>query len=508
MLMEVLISAFLVALVVVASLTGFQAATRATAEERHHSQAAQLAAESQETLRSDPASVLDALFGEPRVYTKGLGGTTYTVVQRVEPLNSGGSSTGCSATESKSSSGSNVAVESYVTWPTADSARKTPGVRERGIITPPVGSALEVDILNGQEPEGGVSGVNAIASYPATSPTGTLEATTASGGCTVFSGLPVTSAKVEVPPKLDYVVPSGALKFGPKEVAVAPNITTHVPVLFNEGGQIKAEFTFKGNTTFEGQPVTGETFAAFNTRMDSEPNFVVGAAGATPFEYEAGGEQRYKPLTGAANNAATAVTPAAPLYAKGDLFPFPTGWLVTAGDCKANNVSAEDQASPSPVVHPGQMTSAVRVPLSYLKVNTWKGTKAVPLEPDKQALPVMITDTSCGSEPLPNNAFASNFKHPQEAKNGHLEHPFQPFGKGQICVRVPVTGAPLLARRYIVNYNISSANGLILNLYETEALEPKTKKLERKEEVENEAKEKSIVELVIEELESLAATCK
>src|SRR5207253_5346663 len=219
MLIEVLISAVLVGVIVVASLTGFQAATRATAEERHHSQAAQLAAESQEKLRSDPASVLDALFGEPRVYTRALGGTTYTIEQRVEALNSNGAGTGCSATESKSQAGSNVSVESFVTWPTADSARKTPGVRERGIITPPVGSAVEVDVFNGQEPEAGVGNVDTFVSYPATSPTGTLEATTGSGGCTVFSGLPVVSAKVEVPAKLDYVVPSGALKYGPKEVA-------------------------------------------------------------------------------------------------------------------------------------------------------------------------------------------------------------------------------------------------------------------------------------------------
>lgn len=505
MLLEVLISAALVGVIVVASLTGFQAATRATAEERHHGQAAQLAAESQEKLRSDPASVLDQLYAEPRIYTRTLGGTTYTIEQRVEPLNSNGAGTGCSATEAKSQAGSNVSVESFVKWPTADSARATPGVRERGIITPPVGSAVEVDILNGQEPEGGVGNVNTLVSYPATSPTGTLEATTGTGGCTVFSGLPVTSAKVEVPAKLNYVVPSGALKYGPKEVAVAPNITTHVPVLFNEGGQIKAEFTYKGKTTFEGEAVTGETFSAFNTRMDSEPNFEVGAAGTTPFEYEAGGEQHYAAKTGATHNATTAITPAGTLYPKGDLFPFATSWLVNDGDCKANNVIAEDQASPAPVVHPGAVTSAA-VPTSYFKLNVWKGTKLLPLELDKQALPVMVTDTACSSEPLPDNAYAANLKHPQETKAGHLEHPFQPFGKAQLCIKVPILGTPLLARRYTVNYSLKNANGLTVNLYETEVL--KNKELRREEGVENEAKEKSVIELVVEELEALLATCK
>jgi Tfp pilus assembly protein PilX len=507
MLIEALISAFLVALVVISSMTGFQAASRATAEERHHSVAAQLAAESQERLRSDPASVLNTLYGEPRSYTQSLGGTTYTVEQKVEPLNSTGTLAACSATEKSSQTGSNVSVESAVTWPSTDSARKTAGVRERGIITPPVGSAVEVDVLNGQEPEAGVPNANSVIYYPASSPTGTLEASTGGGGCTVFTGLPVTSAKVEVPEKLAFVVPSGALKYGPKEVAVAPNITTHTQVLFNEGGQIKGEYTYKGATSYQGEPVTGETFTASNVRMDAEPNFILGAAGAIPFEYEAGGERRYKALTGVGHSATSALTPAGTSYPKGDLFPFPSAWLVSAGDCKANNVTSEDQASPAPVVHPGQATS-VAIPTSYLRVNVWKGTKLVPIGLDPQALPVMITDTACSSEPTPDNAFATNLKHPQEAKNGHLEHPFQPFGKAQLCVRVPVIGTNLLPRRYTVNYTLGNANGLTLNLYETELLSAKTKTLEREEEVENEAKEKSVVKLVIEELEALLATCK
>jgi hypothetical protein len=278
-----------------------------------------------------------------------------------------------------------------------------------------------------------------------------------------------------------------------------------VPVLFNEGGQIKAEFTYQGKPTFEGETVTGETFSAFNTRMDAEPNFEVGAAGATPFEYEAGGEQHYAAQTGAAHNATTAITAAGTLYPKGDLFPFPTSWLVNAGDCKANNVTAEDQASPGPVVHPGLVT-ATKVPLSRFKLNVWKGTKLLPLELDKQALPVLITDTACNSEPLPDNALAANLKHTQETAAGHLQHPFQPFGKAQLCIKVPILGTPLLARRYTVNYSLKNANGLTVNLYETEVL--KSKELRREEEVENEAKEKSLIELVIEELEALAATCK
>jgi Tfp pilus assembly protein PilV len=508
LLLEVVMSAFLVAVIIVASMTGFEAAGRASAEERHHNQAAQLASEAQEQLRSDPASVLNALYAEPHMYAKTVGGTTYAIEQKVEPLNSSGTATGCSATAGSSQSGANVSVESYVTWPTASGSRKTPGIRERGIISPPVGSAEEIDVLNGQEPEGPVANVNTIVSYPATTPTGTLEATTGAGGCTVFSGLPYNSAKVEVPEKLDYVTPSGALKFGPKEVAIAANITTHTPVLFNEGGRVKAEYTYKGSTTYKGETVTGETFSAFNNRMDAEPNFIVGAAGASPFEYEAGGERKYKALTGSAHNATTAITPAASSYANGDLFPFPSAWLVSAGDCKSNNVTAEDQSNA--VVLPGQ-TSSVTVPLSRLKVNVYTGTKLLPLLVDTKEYPATITDTACTSEPAPDNATAANLKHTQVIKNDHLEHPFQPFGQGQLCVSLPILGSGLFPRRYTFNYSLATANGATINIYETEVLteilEGTLKKLSGKEEVENEAKEKVLVKWVIEEVKGLTAPC-
>jgi hypothetical protein len=503
MLIETLMSAFLVALIVVASMTGFEAAGRASAEERRHGQAAVLAAESQEKLRSDPASVLDGLYGEPRFYKETLNGTTYTIEQKVEPLSSGGSATGCSATESSSSAGVNVSIESYVTWP-RPTGGKAPGVRERGIITPPIGSAIEVDVLNGQEPEGPVPNVSSFVTYSS----GTLEATSGVGGCTVFTGLPATSVKVEVPEKPNYVVPSGALKYGPTETSVAPNITTHVPILFNEGGRIKGEYTYKGSTIGKGETVTGETFSAFNSRMNLEPNFVVGAAGATPFEYEVAGERKYKALTGTAHNATTAITPAASSYASGDLFPFPTAWSVSAGDCKANNVTAEDQASA--VVHAGQ-TTTVNVPMSYLKVNVWTGTKLVKGVLDTAARSVQITDTACSTEAKPANAFAANLKHTQETTGGHLEHPFQPFGQAQLCVKLPILGTFLFPRRYIVNYSLAKANGATLNIYETEVLtevlEGTLKKLTRKETIKNEFEEPVIVEEIIEEVKGSTATC-
>src|SRR5207248_6808986 len=123
------------------------------------------------------------------------------------------------------------------------------------------------------------------------------------------------------------------------------------------------------------------------------------------------------------------------------------------------------------------------------------------------SLPVVITDTACSSEPAPDDAFAANIKHPQETKQAHLELPFQPFGKGQLCIKVPVAGKPNLSKHWVFNYSLANANGATLNVYEAEVA---SKKIERKEEVTNETepKEKPVVEEVIEELETSLATCK
>src|SRR6185312_16565011 len=60
-LIEVIVSALLVGLVAIATLTGFNSVKRTTADERLHDQAAVLLAESQEQLRSDSAEVLDRI---------------------------------------------------------------------------------------------------------------------------------------------------------------------------------------------------------------------------------------------------------------------------------------------------------------------------------------------------------------------------------------------------------------------------------------------------------------
>ena len=280
-LVEVIISAMLVGLIVVATLQGFDVVNRTSESQRVHNEAAVLAAQSQENLRSLPASSLILLKASPHVYAQTVGGTVYTITQSAALLPAGKSSASCSVTESKRQSGNAFSITSTVSWP----IRKPENgpLTASSIITPPTGSALEVDAGNAPVVTSGVGNIPIIVNYTPAYGGGevTQEQTTPAEGCVVFGGIPATSALVEVGEVAGYVTRWGASKFPTKEVDLAPNYTTHYEVLYNQGAAIKAEFAYKGSKTFkhynnegtveESQPVTGDTFVTFNSRWTRPP---------------------------------------------------------------------------------------------------------------------------------------------------------------------------------------------------------------------------------------------
>jgi len=464
-------STLLVALIVFATFSGFDVVNRVSADQRRHDQAAVLAAQSQEEMRSDPASVLTALQTTPHEYTQTASGTTFTITQTAKFVNDTKPSAECSATgaaESSSKQNSDyLQITSSVTW-AALSAAKRPPVVQSGIITPPTGSGLEVDALNGGSPEEPVAGLKSVVKYTAVEAEGptTVEGTTGAAGCSVFGGIPATTAKVEATPPLGYVTLAGSIKLPEAEVTIAPNITTHKIYTVAEGGAVKAEFLWKELSSFEGKEVKGETFVAFNNKTLVAPYFILGNAGSPgAFEYEGGGEERY---TAQLNKpAAVGTTPKGVNYPKGDLFPFPgTGkWLVYAGDCPKNNVA--ETANPEKLkegeqvlIEPGK-TATVKVALSYVTLNIYKGTSAKPETLSAEALPVRITDTECEASGTPLNAKKLLVAHEQKSTTtGHLENPFQPFGKYSLCVYSAKEKA-----NYTVKYTNETQAGSTRNIY-------------------------------------------
>ena len=462
LLIEVIISAMLVGLIVIATLTGFDVTSRVTAEQRHRNEAAVLAAESQEALRSDPASTLDELQVTPHEYKRTVNKILYTVTQRVGFVNDKEPSVSCEASSAKQSNqnGSYLRISSTVTWPQQEKAKRPP-VSQASIITPPIGSALEVDVGNYPSPTQGVPGIEAIVHYtPVKGSTGaTLEATTGSAGCVIFGAIPSTSATLEILEKIGYVTTSGAVKVPVKEVTITPNLTTHEAVTLNEGGAIKAEYTYKGSSTAEvlkkgPETVSGDTFIVSNTNFKGAGYEV----GSTGFEYKPAEEEQYAPKTGV--YAATAITAGAEgktiKYPRGDLFPFPSPskWAVYAGDCTSTTLPTEAEAGV--LVEPGKTTTA-KVPVSYDLLNVWTGAYGASKgTADKEALKVKVSNTGCSGAVTPNNAWGTNYVHSQElTTEGHLKYPFQPFGSATLCI----VGNTPPYRTYAISYSNTVAAG-------------------------------------------------
>lgn len=434
LLVEVMISALLVALIVVATFNGFAVANKASSDSRQRDQAALLAAQSQEQLRSEPATALDVLEQNPHKYTSTVGGTEYTISQEAKPLGSSGSTTGCNVSETRASTGANFLVISTVTWPTQERAKR-PGVTQSSVITPPTGSDIEVDVINGAGH--GVSGVTARTTFvPVESASSdTVEATTGSEGCVVLSGIQSTTATVEIEEKTGFVTPSGALKPPPKELTIAPNVTTHYVVEFAEAGRIAARYTYKGETTWDGKAVKGDTFVVGNYgKMKVEPEYEIGS---TAFASCEGSEELSKATTGLYRELAE--TAACTRYPHGDLFPFSTPWLVYPGDCSANK-NAESEGSA--LVTSGA-TTTVNVPLAYTDLILYNGTYGKTSAVTEALGPVRLTNTGCATAPTPNNSRGFTYVHEEtgttlasetHAGEGRLENPFLPFGSFSLCL--------------------------------------------------------------------------
>ena len=99
----------MVGFIVIATVTGFNAANHTTADERTHDQAAQLAAQSLEEMRSDSAATLDTIekvagVGPEHIYTQTIGGQKYTIAQSDEWIPDNNPNANCSASSKEHSS--------------------------------------------------------------------------------------------------------------------------------------------------------------------------------------------------------------------------------------------------------------------------------------------------------------------------------------------------------------------------------------------------------------------
>ena len=505
LLVEVIISAMLVGMIVVATITGFNVLDRSSSEQRRRSEAAVLAAESQEQLRSDSATTLLSFKGGVHAYTTTVAGTTFTVTQKAS-FGNGSSTTGCNVGEEGSKGkGTYILISSSVTW-----ARMTGNaVTQSSVITPPTGSALEVKVTNGASTP--TSGVGVAISYTAVESTGTttIEGTTGSSGCVLFAGIPATSAKLKVRETSGIVNKQGTLSWPEEEITLAPNVLTPHEVVLAPGGSLTASFTYLNAAKYKHkqnnpglaeieETVTGDTFVAENAEMKLAPNFQTGSNQVAQnfpgglFEILPGATGSYK---------ATATTQiSAVKYPKGNLFPFPAekSWAVYAGDCAANDPEELTKTlgtkvtDPAAQVHPAEATG-VSVPTTYVQLNVYKksqaevaalGAKAWEALETTTGYPVTLTNVKCEGV-KPDNETAINNAHVQSTTTGsvwggHLEAAFQPFGEYELCLFAG--GKTYTVKKYS---NLEAATKVTRNIYlgELSKLEKETTRIKTEGEV-------------------------
>jgi Tfp pilus assembly protein PilV/DNA segregation ATPase FtsK/SpoIIIE-like protein len=439
-LIEVMVSALLLGLIAIATFTGIQAVNASNANSRFRTEAELLAAQSQEHLRTDPVTALEKLASESIIYSVTVDGTRYTVTQSAKQLNGSGVSSACTVTERTSHTAPNYQVTSAVIW---HGVQGGVPVAESSIVTPAVGSSLEVDIENAPTPTAGVSGVTVAVSYTSEESGSTvkLEGTTGAAGCIVFTGIRATTASITVEETQNFVTTSGALKVPPTEVTIAPNLTTPWATVYNEGGAVKAHFTYEGKTEYKGQKVTGDTFVVANEESTAVPKFAVGSTSfVEPFE--SANEEPYAVKT--SNYQQQGYTAKGAKYLTGDLFPFPSAWSAYAGDCEENEplLVTGSKVSPGKGVVSAGGTREIEVPMSYVTLKLYEGTlkKHTLLTTSAKAYEVKITNTACSqaipAEPTPTHATGVAYAHVQKTNGSAvLENPFQPFGKAEICLQ-------------------------------------------------------------------------
>ncbi len=389
-LIEVLISALLVVLVIVATMTGLNSSNRATSADRARSQADALAQEDEDALRGEPTKKLTERVGHPGKHSIAENGTTYEITSNIESINDPTSTSSCSSTNP---SANYLRTTSEVRW---SAMGETKPVVENGIISPSPGSTLIVQTTEVATP------VQSATVEITGAESSTLE--TSISGCAIFAVLPGTF-NINVS-KLGYVDENGYLKSS-EDPTVTHSLylpaeqAAKQPYALGWAGKLNVKFTTIGH---EATPPEGDTFVAYNSGM------------TIPFR-EFGTLGEYVPLAESSK----------PLAAK-TMFPFPPSspYTVYAGTCPADMPPAAYANEGVAVPRGGTVEASVAEPPINIKVMSGTGPGAATEGSVVENATGYTEDTGCSNA---KRTFSSTPK-------GELPHPGLPFGSYNLCVEV------------------------------------------------------------------------
>jgi Tfp pilus assembly protein PilV len=382
---EVIVSTLLVGLIILGTFSGFDAAGRASAEERAHAQATVLAQKDEERLRGLTAAELSAFGTAPEVYEVKEGSTNFKITSKAQPVSSSDEEFTCGT----GSTADYLQTTSSVTW--AALGKHAP-VTQSSIVSSPTSGGLLVEVIeqNGKGLEGAT--VNA---------TGATAQTTPASGCVIFGSLTTGTVTVTAEDGGD-VDPSGK-KPASKEVKLGGTSLTPVKLQLAAWGKLVVGFENKGIT------VTGDTFYAQNAEIPAPSGFV----GGTPSKYVSSASLE-------------------------ELFPFTTpGYTAFAGDCEVNNpevLSKKEVTDRSGVVLPNG-TTTIKVEEPEVPITVYKGTKSTPGSVLTTPSSAKIINTGCKNKSAQNYTTVE-YKHAVTLDSGgKLAQKYQPYAAElEFCV--------------------------------------------------------------------------
>lgn len=383
-LIEVLVSALVLAIVAAGVLSLLQATTRSSAAERSHSQAYALAQEDQARLRSLRLSSLNRL-SQKTEYT--LGGTKFTVESSgVFVNNTKGQPSTCSGGET---SADYVRITSSVTWP-----RSLAPVVIQSIVSPSTGSldpnhgTLVVTIKNAAAK--GIPGVGLSGSGA-----GSFNGTTDSEGCANFTDLPAGNYTV-TPTAAGLVGRDGQPPHAEPAGVIAAGSNT-LPLEYDTPATVPAEFLARigSGSTFE--PAKVDSLFVFNSL---------------------GAKDYWTPTK--ARELLVKATP---------VFPFINPVSIWAGSCESNNPGT-GAGQINITLKPGETVSpALKLQVPALQLTVKNGGSLV------SGARVTITDEGCKDEkgvPIKRVYTSEAGGHQSSTTSGTPEYGL-PYGTYRIC---------------------------------------------------------------------------
>jgi len=386
-----MISALLVALIVIATFAGFDVANRSTADERAHAQADALAQQDEDRLRGMTA---DQLSNFSETHTATSNGTVFTITSTAKFISDATGTESCSAA---TASADYIQTTSEVGWP---ALKSRPKVVETGLVAPHVGGSLLVQVLNASGK--GVPGMTVTATGPAPA-VGVETAVTGTSGCVIFGSVEPGEYKVNAK-ETGYVEKDGnsEVPVAQQAASVVNGSTTKKLLEFDQGGELAVKFETAG------AKAKGEAFLVFNTNMTTPSYRAFGTLGT---------------------QAETISTPKT-------LFPFnisPYNYIVYAGSCPADNPQTTSSIKPPEALVTAGGAATVTVTQPPIKVLVMSGTKSSSPGSAMEASGTLI-DTGCEKEGIEaKRTIKTNSK-------GELPSPGMPYGSYSLCFTGTISG--------------------------------------------------------------------